>query len=185
MTARLTLIRHAHAAQAWGEHADPGLDARGRAEAEAMAAVVAPNGPLPIVVSPMRRTRETAAPLEARWSTEAAVDEAVGELKGPPGTETDHRRWLAAIMASRYAELDEVLRAFRDRVVERVRAFEEDAVVVTHFLAINAVIGAATGDDRVVCAAPGYCSRTVVEVERGALRLVQLGESAETSVGLA
>jgi broad specificity phosphatase PhoE len=184
MTARLTLIRHAHAAQAWGEHADPGLDARGRAEAEAMAAVVAPNGPLPIVVSPMRRTRETAAPLEARWSTGAALDAAVGELKAPPDAEPDHRTWLDAVMASRYADLDEALRAFRDRVVHRARAFEVDTVVVTHFLAINAIVGAATGDDRVVSCVPGYCSRTVVEVDGGALRLVRLGDSAETSVGL-
>ena len=49
-----------------------------------MAEVLAPLGPLPVVVSPLRRTRETAAPLLARWSVEPVVEPAVGELTAPP-----------------------------------------------------------------------------------------------------
>ena len=46
---KLYLVRHGHAAAGWGDHPDPGLDALGRAEAEAMAERLAPLGPLPLV----------------------------------------------------------------------------------------------------------------------------------------
>ena len=60
---RLVLVRHGRAAAGWDADADPGLDATGREQADAVAAALAPEGPLPVVVSPMRRTRETAAPV--------------------------------------------------------------------------------------------------------------------------
>ena len=52
---RLILVRHGRAAGGWDDDLDPGLDDLGRAQAEAMADLVAPLGPLPILVSPLRR----------------------------------------------------------------------------------------------------------------------------------
>ena len=75
--AKLYLVRHGQAAAAWDEDPDPGLNDVGQGQAEAMAARMAPLGPLPIVVSPLRRTRETARPLEAAWSVTGAVEPAV------------------------------------------------------------------------------------------------------------
>ena len=69
---------------------------------------------------------------------------------------------------------------FRTRVLGAIRALRADTIVVTHFLAINAVVGAATGDDRVVCFAPTHCSRTVVDLDGAALRVVDLGESGRS-----
>ncbi len=62
---RIYLVRHGRAAADWGSHVDPGLDDVGRTQAEAMASELAPKGPLPLVASPLRRTRETAAAREA------------------------------------------------------------------------------------------------------------------------
>ena len=61
--ARLYLVRHGKAAAGFGEARDPGLDPVGHQQAAAMAAALAPLGPTPLVVSAMRRTRETAAAL--------------------------------------------------------------------------------------------------------------------------
>ena len=49
---------------------DPGLDALGHSQAEAVAQKLASLGPLPILSSPLRRTRETAAPLAKLWNVE-------------------------------------------------------------------------------------------------------------------
>ena len=58
-----------------GDPAGPeGLDDLGRAQAVQVAATLATKGPLPILVSPLRRCRETAAPLEALWGTAAVVE---------------------------------------------------------------------------------------------------------------
>ena len=74
------------------------------------------------------------------------------------------------------------LRAWRDAVVAALLAQAEDAVVVTHFVAINATVGEATGDDRVVCFRPDNCSCTVLEANDGRLRVVELGRQRETLV---
>jgi broad specificity phosphatase PhoE len=179
--ARVVLVRHARPAATWGSgnSPDPGLDDTGREQAAAMARALAPSGPLPMLVSPMARTRETAAPLADLWAVAPTVEAAVGELRAPADPGLDHVAWLRDVMRSTYAELPAELRAFRDRVVERVSALTTDTVVVTHYLAINALVGAASSDDRVVSFAPAHCSRTVVEVASDGLRLVELGATGD------
>lgn len=179
---RLILVRHGKAALGWGEDPDPGLDDTGREQAEAMAAVLAPSGPKPLVVSPLRRTRETAAPLEARWGMTARVEPGVGEIESPTAALDARSAWLKQVMAKRWSDLDAGLRAWRQRVLDTVAAFDDGTVVVTHFVAINVVAGAATGDDRVVCVMPAYCSRTTVDVEGGRFSMVDLGGQAVTQV---
>lgn len=180
MAHRLVLVRHGKAAAGWGEVPDPGLDDTGRAQAEALADALAPGRPQPVVVSPLRRTRETAAPLEARWGVRARVEPGVGEIARPATARTDSPAWLAEVMASRWGELGPELAAWRRRVVDALLALGEPAVVVTHFVAINVAVGEATGDDRVACFSPANCSRTAVEVVDGRLVLVELGAEAPT-----
>jgi len=58
--AKLYLVRHGQAAASWGEDPDPSLNALGHGQAARMAAALAALGPMPIMISPLRRTRETA-----------------------------------------------------------------------------------------------------------------------------
>jgi broad specificity phosphatase PhoE len=74
------------------------------------------------------------------------------------------------------------LRGWRHQLLATLAALERATVVVTHFFAINAAVGAASGDDRLVSFRPDHCSRTVLENEGGRLRLVQLGAEGATSV---
>jgi broad specificity phosphatase PhoE len=179
------LVRHGHAAAGWDRDLDPGLDDAGHAQARAMADAVAPTGPLPIVASPLRRTRETAAPLEARWSATARIEPWVGEIPSPTDDLHERGQWLRGVMAQRWSDLDPSVHDWRAAVLAALRAIPGDAVVVTHFIAINIAVGLATGDDRVVCSAPGYCSRTTIDVDpaSGEITVVERGEQADTMVG--
>jgi broad specificity phosphatase PhoE len=150
-----------------------------------MAAALDPLGPQPVTVSPLRRTQETARPLLDRWAVSPVVDPAVGELAPPPDPRPDHVTWLRALMAGTGADHPAVMTPFRSRVLGAIRALRADTVVVTHFLAINAVVGAATGDDRVVCFSPAHCSITTVTLDAdGRLALVGRGEDGRSSVRL-
>ena len=55
-------------------------------------------------------------------------------------------------------------------------------MVISHFVVVNVAVGAATGNDRVRCFRPGHCSRTVLEVDDGGLKLVEMGSEQETEV---
>lgn len=180
--ARIHLVRHGHAAARFDADRDPGLDDMGRVHAVQVAADLATKGPLPILVSPLRRCRETAEPLEALWSTTAEVDEAVAEVASPTDDLAERGVWLRRAMAGTWSELEEEPRRWRARLLDRLLAVSDDTVVVTHFIAINAVLGAANGDDRVVQASVGYGSCTVVETDGEGFDVVATGGEAPSEV---
>lgn len=178
------MVRHGQAAAGWGDDLDPGLSDLGRRQAEAAAAALAPIGPQPIVCSPLRRCRETAEVLARRWGVEPVVDPAVGEIASPADAAGRDGRsaWLRRAMQGPWSALAEEHHAWRRSVIDAVTALEVDTVVHTHFVAINVVVGAATGDDRVVCFAPDNCSWSVLDVDGDNITVVELGRQADTEV---
>ena len=180
--ARLHLVRHGRAAAGWDADPDPGLDDLGRAQAEATAARLAPLGPLPIVCSPLRRTRETAEPLAVAWGIEPVVEPRVAEIPSPTDDLFERGAWLQAALAGTWADLGGPYLAWRDDLLRTLAELRSETVVVTHFVAINVALGAALGDDRLVVRPVDNASVTVVEVEGPTVRLLDAGEEASTQV---
>lgn len=180
---RVFLVRHGRAAAGWDTDPDPGLDEVGREQSMAVARRLTPVGPLPVVSSPLLRCQQTAFPLSTAWRTAALVDPAVAEIPSPDGVAmADRVEWLRAAMGGTWAELGAPYTDFRDGVVSAIAALDHDTVVFSHFVAINAVIGAALDDDRLVIRSLDNCSVTVVDVVDGALRLVEGGREADTLI---
>jgi broad specificity phosphatase PhoE len=178
------MVRHGQAAAGFSDDLDPGLSDLGRRQAEAAAAALQSIGPQPIVCSPLRRCRETADALARRWGVEPVVDAAVGEIVSPADATGLEARgaWLRDAMQGTWSALGPEHDTWRQGVVDAVRALEVDTVVHSHFIAINAVVGAATGDDRLVCFAPDNCSWTVLDVDGDSITVVELGTQANTKV---
>jgi len=180
---RVHLVRHGRAAAGWDTDPDPGLDELGREQALAVARRLAPLGPLAVVTSPLLRCRQTAFPLAAAWGVEVRVEPDVAEIPSPEGVPMAERvDWLRRSMAGTWADLGPTYSAFRDGVVAAIAALPADTVVFSHFVAINAVIGVAIGDDRLVSTSLDNCSVTVIDVVDGVLRLVETGHEADTLI---
>ena len=64
---------------------DPGLDDLGHAQAKAAALILAPLGPLPIITSPLTRTRETSRPLAEIWEIEPRLRNGWEKYASLPG----------------------------------------------------------------------------------------------------
>ena len=179
---RLWLVRHGRAAASWDADHDPGLDDLGRQQAEAAADDLAPKGPLPILCSPLRRCRETAAPLETRWDREAVIEPGCGEVESPTTDLAERGAWLGELMRGTWEGRPAELLAWRRKVIDTLLALDADTVVFTHYIAINVVVGEAAGDERVVSFAPDNCSITEVVNDGGRLEVVSLGRQASTQV---
>lgn len=187
---RLYLIRHARPAAAWGEDPDPGLDALGRRQALAAAKTLADAiAHVPILSSPLRRCRETAAPLSELWRSVIRIFPAVAEIPSPPLDPGARRDWLTTAMQGTWTQLHEARSAgsinylaWRSGVTDALSALPHDCVIYTHYIAINAAVGAATGSDRVVCFRPDHASVTIIDASREGMRLHALGREADTSV---
>jgi len=180
---RLYLVRHGRATGGWDVDIDPGLDPLGQEQALAVAERLAPLGPLHIVSSPMRRCQETSAPLARQWGATVTIEPAVTEIPSPEGYGMQERvEWLRAAMAGTWGALGPDFTSFRDAVISRLVAFPQDTVVFSHFIAINAAIGRAVADDRLVIRSLDNCSVTVMDVVDGHLRLVEGGHEADTLI---
>jgi broad specificity phosphatase PhoE len=179
---RLLLVRHAHPSANWDRDLDAGLDELGEQQAHALADALAPGRPRPVRTSPLRRTRETAVPLAARWGVAVDIERAVGEIPSPVDDLAMRGQWLREVLAGRWTDATPALLQWRTALLEALVAIEVPTVVVSHYVAINAAVGAATGDDRLISFSPGHASVTELVVEDGQLHLVALGAEATTAI---
>jgi broad specificity phosphatase PhoE len=178
------LVRHGLAA-AGVEDLDPGLSDLGHQQALATAGALRNARSPRLVVSPLRRTRETAHPIEKLLGLEPEVRDEVAEVFDPSMAAEERARMLAPFMAGKWSDQSETLRSWRRRCVDAILEFgleanarDSDLVVVSHYIAICVVIGAATGDDRVVPVQVANCSITTFEAGHGELTLVEAGSTA-------
>jgi broad specificity phosphatase PhoE len=179
---RLHLVRHGRATGGYGADLDPGLDDLGHTQAAATADRLHALGPLPMLTSPLRRARETAAALESRWNTMAVVEPSIGEIPAPMDDLEQRHAWLRQAMGSTYTELGPRYTSWRTMVTDLLLHQHDDLVVVTHFVLINAVLGAATGDDRVMSHAVGNGSVTVVDHDHDRFEIVEVGTEDSATI---
>jgi probable phosphoglycerate mutase len=178
--ARVWLVRHAEPSETIG--VDPDLTELGVTQAAALVESLAPCAGL--LTSPLLRARSTARPLAAAWGIDAVVDDVYRELPSPTTTVGERRRWLRMAMQSRFSELGPDVSAWHDAILAGVRGRRSDAVIVTHALVVNAVVGACIGDDRVLHMRPAHASISVIDVgDDGTLSLVERGGDVESLIG--
>jgi probable phosphoglycerate mutase len=192
----LLLIRHAEPVRIGpGESdgpADPALTAAGLAQADRLAAWLEPEGIDHVVTSPLRRARETAAPLVTGIDRHPEVDGALTEYDARsdryiPTEELRENRdehWTAMIEGRWEAFGGEEPAAFRGRIVPRIDAIAtthpgERVAVVCHGGVINIYLADVLGIDRLLWFDPAYTSVSRVKVSRTGIRsLVTLNETA-------
>lgn len=180
---RFYLVRHGRPEGGWSRDRDPGLAEAGHEQAEAVGRELA--GRLPkmgVVTSPMRRARETAAPLARLWNVQLMVSRGVSEIPSPTDDLKERSGWLRRVMGENWSLQEPELQAWRANVVRTLTGLPGDAVIFTHFIPINVAVGVATGDDRLVSFRPDHCSVTIIDMIVEELRLVEKGRESETTV---
>ena len=194
-SAALLLVRHGESESADVDrpfllvdgHGDPALAPEGRIQAEAVCGRLAAEGVDAVVVTSLRRTAETAAPLLARLGLEPAVERDLrevhlGEWEGgayrqkviegdPLAREVFERQRWDAIPG---AESNEAVAARVRGAIERIAAAHADrrVAVFAHGGTIGTVLALASGSEpfAFVGADNGSISEVVVGPERWVVR---------------
>lgn len=194
--ALLYLVRHGRAASGWDTAMDPPLDDLGREQAAAAASKLVVRvqdtkwsiADIDAVTSPLLRCRQTAEAFEVATGLATRVEPRIAEIPSPSGVEMGDRvTWLRRAMQGTWSELVQrdgnVYGEFRRTLVRWASGIRRDTVAFSHFVAINALIGAALDDDRLVIRSVDNASITVINVARdGALSLVEGGAEANTLI---
>lgn len=181
------MIRHGKPSATWGgDDLDPGLDETGREQAHAAAKVLMalPDRPAKVVSSPLRRCRETAEPFARMLGVEVEIDPAVGEIPTPSGVPHEARAdWLRGAFGGRWSEIEGDIgyEDWRATVAQAVTR-HAGAAMFSHYVAINAAVSLAMGEERVMVVRPDHCSITTFDVAGEGLILVEKGREAATQV---
>jgi probable phosphoglycerate mutase len=193
----LLLIRHAEPVrigpgEGGGGPVDPDLTARGRAQAERLAAWLASERLDAVITSPLRRARQTAAPIAALHGLEVELGHELVEYDARadhyiPAEElkaTRDVRWQA-MLDGRWEEFGgEAPERFRDRIVPGISSVVERfpggrVAVICHGGVINVYLGALLGLDRHLWFEPAYTSISRIAAARSGERsVVSLNETA-------
>lgn len=177
------LVRHGEAAASWGEDPDPGLSAQGTQQAAAVADALAERltNKTRIISSPLRRAQETAAPLAARLGLAVDEDAAFREVPAPVPL-PERQTWLRQFMQQRWHEQPAELHDWRAKALRHLLDLNGPAVVFTHFLVINAVVGQVLDREDTLCFWPDNGSITHLRRAGDALSLVEQGAQMKTVV---
>lgn len=178
------LVRHGEAAASWGQAPDPGLSPLGYEQAGAAARVLAPRlagNAVQLLSSPLARALETAAPLSRELGIAVVIDEAFREIKSPVPL-PQRQAWLRQFMQQRWDEQPDSLHQWREQATRQLLALDRPAVVFTHFLVINAVVGQLQGSEATLCFWPDNGSITHLRRRDDGLELVELGAQMSTAV---
>jgi 2,3-bisphosphoglycerate-dependent phosphoglycerate mutase len=142
----LLLIRHARPLRAHGGDgpADPSLSPLGVRQSEALADWLADEPLGAIYTSPLRRARETAAPLAAKLGLDVAIDDSLREYDAE-SVEYIPMEELKAAGDPRWNEVPVALPEFRERVIAGIEGLvkahaSERIAVVCHGGVINVYV---------------------------------------------
>ncbi len=191
--AHLYLVRHGRAAAGWDTDVDPGLDDVGVQQAavvaERLAERVSGNvREVCVVSSPLRRCQETAVPFASLIGTSYVIEPRVSEIPSPIGVALAERTdWLRRVMQGTWSQVfatdGQAYLEFHSALAQWARSTTRDTVVFSHFIAINALIGLALDDDRVLIRSLDNASITTLQVGTdGGLALIEGGDEADTLV---
>ena len=176
------IVRHGRAAGSFTDDLDPGLDQLGREQAVAAALKLSSYLPLEIRSSPLKRAQETAAPLIEQTGGHMTIEDRFAEIPSPGLGLRDRGRWLRDVMQGRWHEQTAALQRWRANLVECMLGINRDTVIFSHFVAINAAVGAAEDDDRVLLFRPDNGSITRIDLSDGKLKLIARGQEGDTQV---
>jgi broad specificity phosphatase PhoE len=191
----LYIVRHGRVASNPADAGDPELSPEGREQAVAVAQELGTrlSGTLPILTSPLRRCRETAAPLSNLWGVQPIMDARMAEVPGPPPSALPRDEWLRRALILDWPELiqlgrtlqagyDSTLVNWREGVLSAVLACRTDAVIFSHFVPVNVLTGRATRSERVACFLPDHTSITIFETTGDEIHLRERGREMKSRV---
>ena len=178
------LVRHGEAAAAWGQDPDTGLSELGKKQAIATTQKLLPQlgDAVEVISSPLLRAQETALPLLEVRPGELVINNAFCEIPAPVPL-AERQDWLRGFMKQKWSEQPETLLQWRANALAQLQQLTTPTVVFSHFLVLNAIVGAIQAQAETLVFWPDNASVTHLRLSsNGELSLVALGDQMDTVI---
>jgi broad specificity phosphatase PhoE len=106
----------------------------------------------------------------------------VAEIPSPTKDLEARASWLSQAMSGNWSQLDASVQQWRQELADFLLSCEQDCIIFSHYVAINAAVGAAMEDDRMRIFGPDNCSVTTLDNAGGKLSVIELGRVADTHI---
>ena len=191
---KIYLIRHGQAEDGWTS-LDPGLSKTGEKQSKDLSKKINRiiTGKERFVSSPLKRCLETANISLAGNDFNVEIDKTFAELPSPISDFNKRVVWLKRVLPLTWEELENdpisassciSYSIWREDVIRSLLKLKGDSIIFSHYVVINSVIGWALNSNKVVNFNPANCSITELEINKGKISILSLGDENLSKVNI-
>tara|TARA_S200000501_G_scaffold332445_1_gene335159 strand:+ start:22 stop:585 length:564 start_codon:yes stop_codon:yes gene_type:complete len=157
---KLIFIRHGEAANAWGNHPDPGLSDKGILQAKNLIKHddLQDLQNYSFISSPKLRAIETAKPLANRFNKKIELDKSFIEIPAQNIALDKKQLWLKEIIDTKKDKLPQYVKVWNKKIFDASISAKNNSIIFTHFMVINALISELTSSETLLYFYPDYTS---------------------------
>lgn len=145
----LYLVRHGKTGKSWDPKLDMPLNSEGNDQSLKLALLLKDEKRLPILSSPLKRSKQSADPLSTFWNIPCEIDDRFGEIPFCNEDDIEPMDWLKSIMTKKWSQLPAHLNSWKANVGQAVCLIQEPSIIFTHYLTIAAIYSELMGVDMV------------------------------------
>ena len=182
----IIFIRHGEAAGKWGDHPDPGLSDKGQLQAEELLKHKGLQnlGNYNFISSPKLRAIQTAGPLAKKFNKEISIDKTFIEIPSNSIEVSMKQEWLREIMECDKNNLPTFVKEWKNDICEKTRSFNNNVVIFSHFMVINALLSELAKIDKLLYFFPDYTSVVKVILNDKRFEYFLTEDGKKTSINL-
>jgi len=191
---KVFLIRHGQAEDGWTS-IDPGLSETGIHQSKKLSEKINKmiTGREAVVSSPLKRCLETANISLAKLDVNISIDNTFAELPSPISDLNKRVVWLKRVLPLTWEELENdpvsassciSYSSWREDVIRSLLKLKGDSIIFSHYVVINSIIGWVLNSNKVVNFNPANCSITTLEINKGKISILSLGDENLSKVNI-
>tara|TARA_X000000368_G_C23024472_1_gene709520 strand:+ start:24 stop:587 length:564 start_codon:yes stop_codon:yes gene_type:complete len=183
---KLIFVRHGEAESAYGEHNDPALSIKGISQSKNLLK----NSKLQnlekftFISSPKLRAFKTAEPLAKKFNKKILVDDNFIEIPAEDIPLNKKPSWLKGIVETKKTSLPESIELWRSSILQRTRDIQNDSIIFTHFMVMNALMSELIQAEKLLCFYPDYTSIIEINVKNKKIKSFSNESNKKTYINL-
>ena len=182
----LLLVRHGEASASWGDHDDPGLSEKGQNQAHALIDYFAKDdlNKYNFISSPKRRALETSQPLAKFYNKDVIACKAFSEIPSDNIPNERKQEWLKNIMLQEQIMLPDMVKDWKNRIMEELFLFKSHTIIFSHFMVINTIISSILNNQQLLHFYPDYTSILEIVISDKKIKSFSLEDGKKTYINL-
>jgi probable phosphoglycerate mutase len=182
----IILVRHGEASASWSEDPDPGLSKNGINQAKILCEDESLKNlqDFKFISSPRQRAQETSSFLSNKLNKVIEINNVFDEIPAKGVLLKDKMDWLKGIASMPIRDLPISVQEWNGRIIDTILSINQDSIIFTHFMVMNAVVTYAKQFSKLVNISPDYISIIKITVRDSQIISLKVGDQKKTKINI-